>query len=689
MDEAVVLAVADLQADFGRTLNAGFRRCDDPLKATVVLVNLEATSWPGLKIEAGQWERYEIAVQENRIIIAGSDRRGLLYGIYQFSRRVLGVDPLWFWIPETPKPLERADARRAVTVSGIPTFKYRGWFINGEDLLEEWDYGSYREAVDWYGVKHKAISYETYDRLFQTMLRLRVNLIIPATVMDIADAETRQVYEMIRRRGLLFSQHHIEPVGVCPSYAFRNYCRRHNHDENFSWTNNRDVVEDCWREHINLIAEFEDSVVWQLGYRGAGDVPFWKTESNAPTDMPSRAAVINNAVARQYALIRERVGTTRRTPCTATLWWEGNVLYKQGLLRFPEEVMVIISDVARTQMLPRPLPTRDAGRKYGIYYHTSYWSTGPHAIQGNPPSNVFENYRFALSAGAREYSMHHVSNLRPFLPIVQGVADFTFNSDAFNEKAYMGDYCEKHFGLRCTGHLYEKFFAAFVHRDEDELRLMNARWLDGALGLMTRRSIALCMEYIGKPAEQAFGRFMSETAFRLQLIKGIGPIPDVTNHRNPDSWLSRGWCELYRYAQPLLSDSLGRWRELVDNVESHRASLESDTDLYDSNLYWQSIVGRELTFAALNSLKAMACWEQREMNQVHALLVRIADALDNAVSKGRELAEQDHFRGWTGGDRYMGMRSMRDQLRGLAEALQRPAPARSRAGRSSAYSNTQ
>ena len=670
MDEAVVLAVADLQADFTRTLNARFRRCDDPAHATLVLVNLEAASWPGLRIEAGQWERYEIAVQENRIVIAGSDRRGLLYGVYQFSRRVLGVDPLWFWIPEMPKPLERAVVDDATTVSTSPSFKYRGWFINGEDLLEEWDYGSYREAVDWYGVKHKAISYETYDRLFETMLRLRVNLIIPATVMDIADPEARKVYEMIRSRGLLFSQHHIEPVGVCPSYAFRNYCRRHSHDDNFSWTNNRDVVEDCWREHINLIAEFEDSVVWQLGYRGAGDVPFWKTESNAPADMPSRAAVISNAVARQYALIRERVGTTRNIPCTATLWWEGNVLYDQEVLRFPEEVMVVISDVARTQMLPRPLPTRDPGRKYGIYYHTSYWSTGPHAIQGNPPSNVFENYRSALSAGACEYSMHHVSNLRPFLPIVQGVADFTFNSDAFNEKSYMGDYCEKHFSLRPVERLYEEFFAAFVHRKEKDLLSLNARWLDGALGLMTRTSVTLCKEHAGGSAHEAFVQFMKQTAFRLQLTRNTGPIPEVTDHQDPDSWVCRSWGELFRYSEPLLSASLGRWRSLVDEIESQRQSLESGHDLYDSNLYWQSIVGRELTFAALNSLKAMTLWEQGEWVRASRLLSRIADTLDNAVTRGRHLAEQDHFHGWTGGDRYMGMRSMRDQLRLLADALQ-------------------
>ena len=68
-----------------------------------------------------------------------------------------------------------------------------------------------------------------------------------------------------------------------------------------------------------------------------------------------------------------------------------------------------------SRMLPRPLPTGEPGRRYGIYYHTSFWSTGPHLAQGNPPANVFGNYRLAIDAGASEYSMHHVSNVRPFL----------------------------------------------------------------------------------------------------------------------------------------------------------------------------------------------------------------------------------------------------------------------------------
>ena len=186
---------------------------------------------------------------------------------------------------------------------------------------------------------------------------------------------------------------------------------------------------------------------------------------------------------------------------------------------------------------------------------------------------------------------------------------------------------------------------------------------------MTRASTALCKAHSEGSAHEAFERFMRQAAYRLQLTRETGPIPEVTDHQSPDSWLCRNWCELYRYAEPLLSGSLERWRSLVDTIELQREPLESGHDLYDSNLYWQSIVGRELTFAALNSLKAMTLWEQNEWGRASTLLGRIADTLDNAVQRGRHLAEQDHFHGWTGGDRYMGMRSMRDQLRGLADAL--------------------
>ena len=48
----------------------------------------------------GQWESYLIDVVDGNLVIAGSDKRGTIYGIYDISQRI-GVSP-WYWMADAP-----------------------------------------------------------------------------------------------------------------------------------------------------------------------------------------------------------------------------------------------------------------------------------------------------------------------------------------------------------------------------------------------------------------------------------------------------------------------------------------------------------------------------------------------------------------------------------------------------------
>ena len=160
-------AIADLKKDFLCVLNASLECAGYPNDAEILLINLSHIQWTGISITADQWERFQIIISGNKLIIAGSDTRGLIFGIYHFSRASLGVDPLYFWIPSQPMALNKIDPYPAVGISATPAFKYRGWFLGAEDLLANWDYGGYREAEHWYGGRRKAISYEVYEKIFE------------------------------------------------------------------------------------------------------------------------------------------------------------------------------------------------------------------------------------------------------------------------------------------------------------------------------------------------------------------------------------------------------------------------------------------------------------------------------------------------------------------------------------------
>ncbi len=69
----------------------------------------------------------------NVLVIAGSDKRGTIYGIYDLSEQI-GVSP-WYWWADVPVQLHDAlfvKAGAGKYVEGPPAVKYRGIFLNDE-----------------------------------------------------------------------------------------------------------------------------------------------------------------------------------------------------------------------------------------------------------------------------------------------------------------------------------------------------------------------------------------------------------------------------------------------------------------------------------------------------------------------------------------------------------------------------
>src|SRR4029078_12183131 len=87
---------------------------------------------------AGKWESYLIQVVadplpgvSSALVIAGSDKRGTIFGIYDLSEQI-GVSP-WYWWADVP--VEHKDAlyvKAGKYVQGPPEVEYRGIFLNDE-----------------------------------------------------------------------------------------------------------------------------------------------------------------------------------------------------------------------------------------------------------------------------------------------------------------------------------------------------------------------------------------------------------------------------------------------------------------------------------------------------------------------------------------------------------------------------
>src|SRR5664279_5275169 len=153
----VVRAAGDLVADVARVtgVTPAMAHDDKGLGANAVLAGtigksalIDRLIREG-KIDAGQmkgkWEAFVIQVVArplpgvaSALVIAGSDKRGTIYGIYDLSEQI-GVSPWYFWadVPVVHKGALFVKAGRYI--EGQSAVKYRGIFFNDEaPALDGW-----------------------------------------------------------------------------------------------------------------------------------------------------------------------------------------------------------------------------------------------------------------------------------------------------------------------------------------------------------------------------------------------------------------------------------------------------------------------------------------------------------------------------------------------------------------------
>jgi hypothetical protein len=82
----------------------------------------------------GQWEAYQVRTLDNTVWLVGSDFRGTAFAAYTLSER-LGIDPLYLWTGYTPAKHPTLILRQTEFIADPPTFKYRGFFHDDEDIL--------------------------------------------------------------------------------------------------------------------------------------------------------------------------------------------------------------------------------------------------------------------------------------------------------------------------------------------------------------------------------------------------------------------------------------------------------------------------------------------------------------------------------------------------------------------------
>lgn len=351
-------------------------------------------------------EQFYLKEKEGNLVLQAGDTLGFVYGIYEISRRFLGVANFWFWNEQRLEPKPFINIAEGFAYASEPfRVRLRGWFINDEVLLQGWQ-------ID----RDKA---KPWEMVFEALLRLGGNMVIPGT-----DKNSGIYCHLASQMGLYITHHHAEPLGA------EMFARRYP-NLNPSYDEYPELFQGLWKEAIEN--QRGQKVVWNLGFRGQGDCPFWEHDSRYVTEA-ERGALISSLIRLQYDLVRAE---DPKALCCTNLYGETMELYQKGFMSMPTDVIKIWADNGYGKMVsrrqnnhnPRIMALPDNPGKlsgcHGIYYHASFYdlqAANHMTMFVNSMEFVKKELQQALDRGVDDYWIINCSNVKPHTYVLDFLA---------------------------------------------------------------------------------------------------------------------------------------------------------------------------------------------------------------------------------------------------------------------------
>jgi hypothetical protein len=421
--KGVIRAIGDLQADIervtGRKPSAGSQQ---PASAPLVIIGtvgrneiidgLVAAGKLAAEKLTGKWESFVIATVakptpgvDRALVIAGSDKRGTIYGIYEVSRQI-GVSP-WYWWADAP-PLRHDEIRlkAGVFASGEPKVKYRGIFINDEaPALRRWaeaNFGGFNEKF--------------YARVFELLLRSKANYLWPAMWLPVSfNDDYPGNARLADEYGIVMSTSHHEPM-----------MRSHHEWERYgsgpwNYETNAEKLREFWRGGYERVRDYESVVT--VGMRGDGDEAMSQS-----TAVP----LLKRIIADQRKILSEVAGRpASEIPQVWALYKEVQDYYDKGM-RVDDDILVLFSDDnwGNIRFLPRPGDRHPGG--YGMYYHVDYVGApvSYRWLNVSQIERIWEQMRQTYAAGVDRLWIVNVGDIKPMELPMSFFLDLAWNPEA-------------------------------------------------------------------------------------------------------------------------------------------------------------------------------------------------------------------------------------------------------------------
>jgi hypothetical protein len=654
-------ATQDLLADFAKVFGQAPKlvgRLEDAGPVTILIAERSHIPTGVHCTTAKDTESFAFSIasrgKSQRVVcLTGADMRGTIYAIYQFSESWLGVDPMYLWTDKQP------EKRASITLPAEftktypkPVFRYRGFFPNDEDLLTGW--------IPAVRGEQTGISLKVWDNIYETILRLKGNMVVPGTWIFPDDA---QVYAATER-GLIVNQHHAIPLGVNVA--------RWPRDVPYNFSTHPEILERAW---TNAVAAYKpgQEILWSVGLRGLSDSSYASLDPSVRDNDPLLGQRISDAIAEQMKIVRAKYPNAQ---FVTDLWQEGARLMQKGYIKIPPEVMLVWADTGYGDM-------QDGGKVaagQGAYFHVAMMNGNANQLSEMVPVSVIHSElgRY-IQAGATSYILVNTSDIRPVAMTTRALMETAWGgvpsgvpADATNtDGAFYRRWATEEFGAKSADalvSLYKEYFAA-----------PSERTIFGFPGLTSAGNAPPPPPLSHVKREEGDQHYHSEIRRLIlddlsehQVIAIPSQSPKWTQPRVMPSFDAQQHKALLEHDIAECEEAQPRWDAVWEHAVAAKDLIDPERrDYYQAAVLTMIAINRESNRALLLVARALSNAEAGQADKARGEADEALHALDTA-QHAMSAAEYGKWKNWYRGDWLTGVARTRELVEAYADHLRDP-----------------
>lgn len=459
--EGVKIAVRNLRQDFGRVCGklpsygggggmGGRGGAGQVIVGSIdskVIQDLVSAGTLDVSAIRGKRETYIMTVVQGSgrgarqsLVIAGSDKRGTIYGIYELSEQI-GVSPWYFWADVPTQHQDNLSMECGTWTVNEPAVMYRGLFLNDESpCLTTW-------VRNTYGTNYGG--HDFYAQVFELMLRLRANYLWPAMWSWAFYADDAENSRTADEMGIIMGTSHHEPM----ARNHQEWARKRGQYGDWDYVTNQKTLDKFFREGMERAKDTEDIIT--IGMRGDGDAPMGGKVGHDHEYVPhdeETIALLEKIITNQRKIIRQVTGRpAEERPQVWALYKEVQRYYEKGL-KIPDDVILLLSDDNWGDV--RKVPTEEERKRkggWGLYYHVDYVGQPRCSkwLNITPIQNLWEQFNLAYTHGIDKLWVLNVGDLKPMEYPITLYLDIARNPEKFtadNLLEHTVRFCKQSFG---------------------------------------------------------------------------------------------------------------------------------------------------------------------------------------------------------------------------------------------------